>query len=292
MTDAFLDYLRFEKRHSAHTVLAYSQDLQQFSAFGQQQQPDFRPEDAHYRHVRAWVISLMEGESQPRTVNRKVASLGAFFRFLMLKGLREHNPVKKLRALKTPARLPHFVKAEEMPDLLSPASFSEDFAGLRDRLVLELLYGAGLRRSELLGLRLQDVDLQARTLKVMGKRGKERIIPIPEPLSEILLVYLRERQATHPMLIVRNDGLPAYPGLVYGIARRYLSEHTSADRRSPHVLRHTFATHMLNEGAALNDIKELLGHGSLAATQVYTHNSVDRLRKVFEQAHPRASKKR
>ncbi len=291
MIDSYLRYLEYEKRYSRHTLTAYKTDLQQFATFLGAYET--LPEKADYRLIRLWVISLVEDGLHPQSVNRKIASLRSFYKFLLRKQAIDKDPTAPLQALKTPRNLPVFVQEKDLDRLFDHYEFSDDFAGLRDRLILELLYGTGMRRAELLGLTDEAIDKTRRQIKVLGKRNKERIIPVSAGLVELIGKYIQERNKTfgrlpHNKLIVTDKGAPAYPVLVYRTVVRYLGSVVSLDKKSPHILRHSYATHLLNNGADLNAVKDLLGHASLAATQVYTHNSLEKLKKVFKQAHPKA----
>lgn len=288
----YLDHLAFERRASPLTVAAYRRDLGQFASFLAAQGLD-QPEMATGAMVRAWMMSLMENGTGPRSVNRKLSALRGFFRFARLTGCIRNEPTALLDPPKTPKRLPEFVEERRMDDLFDPAIWPEGYPGRLHRLILELLYGTGMRLAELLGLKGQDVDLAARSLRVLGKRNKERIIPLGDDLVDRLAGYLAEWSGAETgagqgsPLLLNEHGKPLSRRAVQRIVARYLGLVTPQSRRSPHVLRHTFATHMLEHGADLNAVKELLGHAGLAATQVYTHNTVEKLRKVHAQAHPR-----
>lgn len=292
MIDSFLKYLQFEKRLSGNTVIAYQNDLGQFSTFIQS---TFHQDDvasADHGMVRAWIISLVDAGINPASVNRKIACLRTFFKFLLREQAIKTNPMTKIRVLKTPKRLPAFVKESDMVQVLDQREFEDSFAGWRERLVLELFYGTGIRLSELIGLTERSVDLKGRTIRVLGKRKKERVIPFSTHLVKILEGYLsmkrRSVSAVSDALLVTDSGSPCYPTMIYRIVKNNLSTFTTAEKTSPHVLRHTYATHLLNKGAEINAVKDLLGHSSLAATQVYTHNSMEKIKKAFDQAHPKA----
>lgn len=291
MTKSFLRYLQFEKRYSEHTLHAYATDLGQFSAFLTQEKVSI--EKATYQDIRLWIISLVEDGVDPASINRKMASLRSFYKFLLKKGDISIDPSSRLQALKTAKRLPQFVQEQEMSILLDNQAFTNDFSGLRDRLILELLYGTGMRRAELIGLQDNSITYDNRQVKVLGKRNKERIIPIPSSIIKLIKEYINVRDGhfnttTHPSLLVTDKDAACYPALVYRTVKKYLGTVVSLEKRSPHVLRHSYATHLLNNGADLNAVKDLLGHASLAATQIYTHNSLEKLKKVFQQAHPKA----
>ncbi|MCZ8023157.1 MAG: tyrosine-type recombinase/integrase [Cyclobacteriaceae bacterium] len=292
MTDAFLRYLEFEKRLSKHTVLSYETDLKQLVDFLHQTFEVQQAELATFPMLRGWIANLVETDINPRSVNRKIACLRSFYKFLMKQEVISTNPAEKLKVLKTQKRLPVFVKESEIQELLNHAIFEDTFKGLRDRLIIELLYGSGMRLSELLGIKDHDIQWHKQTIKVLGKRNKERIIPFSNYLVTIIREYQQARNKevgkhSENFLLLTNNGEPAYAGLVQASVKKYLSL-TNAEKRSPHVLRHTYATHLLNKGAEINAVKDLLGHSSLAATQVYTHNTMEKLKKAFEQAHPKA----
>lgn len=292
MIESFLHYITFEKRFSSHTVKSYRNDLLQFNTFLSENFPEFQIEQAKNISVRAWVIHLMELELNTKSVNRKLASLRSFYKFLKKKGIR-NDQLQTFNALKVRKSLPVFVQEEHLGALLNDFPFEDTFVGLRDKLVMELLYATGIRLSELLNLKYNDIDFYDRNINVLGKRNKERIIPFPKTIGLIIENYQRGKikrfpNNRHPNLIVTNKGEPGYPMFIYRIVKKYLDLIPAVEKKSPHVLRHSFATHLLDKGADLNAIKELLGHSSLAATQVYTHNSMDRLKAIFDQAHPKA----
>lgn len=291
----FLQYLKFEKRSSAHTVLAYESDLQQFYTFlTTQHQAVPEPNDISHHDIRSWIVSLMDNGLSSRSVNRKVATLRKYFKFLMQEKVISHNPAAKIQSPKISKQLPAVIETERLNSLLdSSEAFDSDFAGQRDKLVIELLFGTGIRLSELVSLHETDYNTYDQTIKVLGKRNKQRIIPLNAELVAALQRYLGLKKTEQfdnnsLKLIVTNKGADAYPKYIYLIVRKYLSYISTQDKKSPHVLRHTFATALLNNGADLNAIKDLLGHANLSATQIYTHNSVERLKSVYKQAHPKA----
>ena len=291
MVSYFLQHIQYEKRLSHHTVTAYEGDLKQFSLFLHFQYEFKEPEKADFQMIRSWIVSMVEEKIENKSVNRKIATLRSYFNFLLRHKVITTDPMLKIKALKTDKTLPKYVEEKPMENLLDDIKFSEDFAGLRDKLVLELLYGTGMRLAELIGLKISDLNLYNNTLTVLGKRNKHRIIPMNRTLAEAIKNYLKIRDEVaqdNQYLIISDNGTQAYPMFIQRLVKKYLSLVTSLEQRSPHVLRHTFATHLLNRGADLNAIKDLLGHSSLAATQVYTHNSIEKLKKVFEQAHPKA----
>jgi integrase/recombinase XerC len=291
---SFLHYIEFEKRYSSHTLKAYRKDLEQFSQFLKEIYALDNAQEADFNMIRSWIISLNEDQTQAISINRKIATLKSFYKFLLKKGEISQNPTLRLKPLKTPHKSPNFVEEDKLVALLDKFPFNEDFDGWRSKLILEILYGTGIRLSELINLKTSQIDTSQAQLKVLGKRAKERIIPIHTSLMAIILEYEQVKKVffgsepMSPYLILTDKGTKSYPSLIYRTVEKYLKFITTQSQKSPHVLRHTFATHLLNKGADLNAIKDLLGHSSLAATQVYTHNSLDRLREVFEQAHPKA----
>ena len=251
------------------------------------------PGEIRHTHVRSWMVDLMERGNVPRSVNRKLSCLKSFFKYLRKQGEITTNPMLKVIPPKTGKRLPVFVPEKAMSLLFGQVDFGEGHGGLRNRLVMEVLYCTGIRKSELIGLKTADVDFSTNHIKVYGKGGKERLIPVARHLAELMRQYIEMRRVVFPVneaanLILSDKGKPLAAGNVYNLVKRYLSIVTTVEKRSPHVLRHSFATHLSNNGADLNAIKELLGHSSLASTQVYTHNSIEKLKKVYQQAHPKA----
>jgi integrase/recombinase XerC len=286
--DSFLEYLRYEKRFSNHTLVAYSNDLRQFYKYCLQVYEVGELSDISHVLVRSWVVKMMEEDITPRTINRKITALKTFYKYLLRQGIVKLNPMLKVQAPKSSKRLPVFVEKEKMDLLLDKVIFREGYSGLLHKLIIELFYGTGMRLSELIGLKENDVDLGSCQLKVLGKRNKERIIPFNKELKTRIGDYLKVRQGSSEFLLLDEKGKKLNEKFVYGLVKSYLSQVTTIDKKSPHVLRHTFATHMLNNGADLNAIKELLGHANLAATQVYTHNTVEKLKNIHKQAHPKA----
>jgi len=291
MRDSFLKYLKFEKRYSAKTILAYQTDLQQFQDFLTEGFDGVPSAEANHGIVRSWVVSLVESGLGAVSVNRKIACLRSYFKFLIKQDIVAKDPMAKIKILKTKKKLPHFVQEAEMVTALDQTNFGNDFDHLRDQLVLELLYGTGMRLSELIGLKDSSVNLRDRTLKVLGKRNKERVIPFTASLVQLIEAYrkIRDREVgrKNDFLMVMKTGESLYPMMVNRIVKKYF-KNSNLEKKSPHVLRHTYATHLLNHGAEINAVKDLLGHSSLAATQVYTHNTMEKLKKVFDQAHPKA----
>lgn len=292
--EAFLNYLQYEKRVSPHTVKAYRTDLEQFVQFSLAECGSDDVRQATTALVRAWMMQLMEEGDSARSINRKISALRAFFRYHVRMGDVQTNPMEAISAPKIAKRLPQFVSQNEMENLFRAELFEDTFEGWRDRLIIELFYVTGMRLSELVNLKRSDIDLYDGSLKVMGKRSKERIIPFSPRVKGVIVKYLEifdEKYAGNPknsFIFVAPNGNKIYPKAVYRIVRKYLDMVTTIDKRSPHVLRHTFATQMLNHGADINAIKEILGHSSLAATQVYTHNTIEKLKNIYNQAHPRA----
>ena len=291
--DGFIDFLRFERRYSPHTVVSYQTDLGQFAAYLKSAYELADPAQATHPLIRGWVVELMQENLDPRTVNRKVACLRSYYKFLLRAGVIEANPMLRIKAPKMARKLPEFVPEQALNDMLNTFAFGDDFAGQRDQLVLEMLYGTGIRLSELLGIHADDVSLGGSTVRVTGKGNKQRLVPLNPSLKLVIERYQTRRAsefgAAPGPLLLTDKGEPMYEKLVYRTVKYYLSQvTTSVAQQHPHALRHAFATHLLGKGADLNSIKELLGHASLAATQVYTHLSVERLKSVFEQAHPRA----
>ena len=308
--ERFVKYLQYEKRFSPHTVTAYQNDLKQFllhtATSGQQAKLSSDETDAKialltadinvvtYNDIRDWIVELMNNQQTAKSVNRKIASLRTFFKFLLREGVITSNPASKIQAPKIPKRLPVVVEEDKIMALLSNnENFENDFTGTRDKLIIEMLFGTGIRLAELVGLKDTDVDLYSNTIKVLGKRNKERIIPINNELKALLINYMGLKKSENLYnnsltLFVTPKGAAAYPKMVYLIVHKYLSYISTQDKKSPHVLRHSFATSLLNNGADLNSIKELLGHANLSATQIYTHNSVERLKSIYKQAHPKA----
>ena len=289
----FLQYIQYEKNYSAHTVAAYENDLRQFMQFVYGEET-FYPETIDTKIVREWIISLMEEGYSPRSVNRKLSSLKAFYRYLYRYKQIDHNPMKKISGPKTNKTLPYFVKDKDMETLLPNWTEGEEktFENERDKAILDVFYSTGMRCAELVGLKEEDVDFSAHLIKVTGKRNKQRLIPFSMPLETSLLDYRNIRNETTGrqagLFFTRNDGRPLTNNMVYHIVKKKLTEVPNLSKRSPHVLRHTFATSMLNNGADLNAVKELLGHASLSSTEVYTHTTFEELKKTYHLAHPRA----
>ena len=291
LLDQFLKYLQLEKRYSPHTVKAYQIDLTQFQDYLEESYESVLQKVKHPM-VRSWLAEMLDYGISPRSVNRKITALKSFYKFLLKEEKIKEDPTIKVVPPKMSKKLPVFVEEDQMRKLLDELDFTGGYAGVRDKLMIELFYSTGIRQAELIHLKINDIDLSSNVIKVLGKRNKERLIPLTLELRKKIEIYLKLR-AELPVkdssyLLLTNKGKKLYPNLVYRQVNHYLSQVTSLDKKSPHVLRHTFATHMLNNGADLNSIKELLGHANLSATQVYTHNTIDKLKKVYNQAHPRA----
>jgi integrase/recombinase XerC len=291
--ESFLLYLNVERHYSQHTILSYKNDLDQFYSFITINCSCNNPVDISSQDVRAWVISLLDRGISPATVHRKISCLRVFYRYLRKEGLMKNDPLEKLVLPKRKKRLPVFVDEKSISGLLDTFEFGEDFAGQRNRTIIEMLYNTGMRRSELIGLKDSDVDISGESVRVLGKRNKERIIPLVRPFIPKLKEYIKVRDESintdnNGWFFITDKGNKLYDKYVYTIVKKYLTMVTTIEKRSPHVLRHTFATHMLNHGADLNSIKELLGHANLSATQIYAHNTFEKLKKVYKQAHPRA----
>ncbi|MBD1392548.1 tyrosine-type recombinase/integrase [Mucilaginibacter glaciei] len=300
--DKFIQYIKFEKRYSPHTVSAYQSDLDQFLLFlnPPHTQPSVTgPADVTHHDIRNWMVQLMDDGVSARSVTRKIATLRKYFKFSLQEGDITANPTSRISAPKVPKYLPVVVDGDKLTGMLDGKMdgefdkiFADDFEGTRDKLVIEMLFGTGMRLAELVGVKETDVDFYENTVKVLGKRNKQRIIPLNSELVQLLKRYIEVKKSekinnNSLTLLVTNKGADVYPKLIYNTVHRYLSNISTQQKRSPHVLRHTFATSLLNKGADLNAIKELLGHANLSATQIYTHNSVERLKSIYKQAHPK-----
>lgn len=285
----FIDYIQFEKRNSSHTIIAYTNDLNDFDDFIQK---EFNSQlsEVNYQMIRSWVVQLMEEKLTAKSVNRKLSTLKSFYKFLVKKQVIKVNPATRVVSPKIPKRLPSFVEEDKMDMVFKNHPFTDDFFGTRDSLIMELFYSTGMRRSELINIKISDINNNS--VKVLGKGNKERIIPVTSSVFEVLKRYLKFRKEkvtdSTSILLLNDKGKIMSPGFVYNKVISYLGRVTSMKKKSPHIIRHTFATHMLNHGADINAIKELLGHSSLAATQVYTHNSIEKLKNIYTNAHPLA----
>ena len=291
---SFLEYLLLEKGYSRHTITAYKTDLIAFKDFCEVVYNQDSLVNINYVQVRSWVVSLIDADISNNTVNRKVSSLKSFYKFLQKTGLIEINPLAKHRALKVPKKVQVPFTSKEINQVILNINKNKDFDSIRNKLLVELLYSTGIRRAELINIKERDVNKANCTIKVLGKRNKERFVPILASVLDTLDEYLilrNKNQFDSEFLLITSKGNKIYETLVYRIINSYFSQVSSKVKKSPHILRHSFATHLLNEGADLNSVKELLGHSSLASTQVYTHNSLDAIKKVYNQAHPRSKKK-
>jgi len=288
----FIDYLSLEKNYSVHTIKAYKRDLQDFLEFTNTQYDYTEVKTVHYAIIRSWIVSLVDGGVSNRSVNRKISSLKSYYKFLLKTRQITINPLSKHKALKTAKKVQIPFSEKEIEDVLTLLEEKKDFEGLRNKLIVELFYSTGMRRAELVVLRLNNVSLEQQTIKVLGKRNKERIIPLLPSVVKTITQYLILREALENIkdssyLLLSGKGVKIYETLVYRIINSYFSKASEKVKKSPHILRHSFATHLLNEGADLNAVKELLGHSSLASTQVYTHNSIAKLKQVYQNSHPR-----
>lgn len=290
----FLAYLKFQKRYSRHTLVAYENDLTGFFNFLELQYAGIELPEIKAIFIRSWLAAMKEkNEAGAKTLNRKISSLKSFFKFLMKKGVIDITPMDAVATPKLPKRVPHFVDEKDMSRLFDPIRFANDWMGKTEKLILVILYQTGIRKSELINLQEGHIDWGNHTIKVLGKGNKERIIPVSAGLTESMKNYSKEKKEIfeslpHPNLLVGKKGLPLDPKQVYIIVRKYLTQITTIEKKSPHILRHSFATHIANNGAPLQAVKELLGHSSLAATQVYTHTSIEKLKDVHKKAHPKA----
>ncbi|WP_405607300.1 tyrosine-type recombinase/integrase [Polaribacter sp. Asnod1-A03] len=294
MITSFLEYLSLEKKYSANTITAYRNDLISFRdfliiEFGQE-----NLSEVNYSQVRSWIVSLVDLKVSNRTINRKVSSLKSFYKFLQKIHQIDVNPLSKHNALKVEKRIQVPFTSKEVDEVIKEIDYKDDFVSVRNKLIVELFYSTGIRRAELINIKEVDVNIPERIIKVLGKRNKERFVPVLNSVAETLMQYLvlkKEIKKDSDKLFITEKGNKIYESLVYRVINSYFSRVTSKEKKSPHILRHSFATHLLNEGADLNSVKELLGHSSLASTQVYTHNSLDAIKKVYNKAHPRSGKK-
>jgi integrase/recombinase XerC len=286
--DSFIQYLQYEKRFSKHTITAYHQDINSFFNYLTTTYQITQLSEITHSIIRSWIVYLMEHNITPRSINRKISTLKSFYKYLLRQNILAENPMLKVQAPKASKKLPVFIEKDKMDLLLDKTHFGTDFDGLQQQLILEMFYHTGMRLSELSNLKTSDVDLYNSQLKVLGKRNKERIIPFNEELKILIENYMRYHSNSSTEYFFKSkSGEKLYPKFVYRLVNKYLSLISTQHKKSPHVLRHTFATHMLNNGADLNSIKELLGHASLSATQVYTHNTVEKLKNIHKQAHPK-----
>ena len=285
--DVFLNFIKTERRLSPHTIKSYSSDLKQFSKFlSKVCNINSDINQVTFQTIRSWVVCLLENNINPRSVNRKISVLKSYYKFLLQEGILSYNPMIKIISPKTSKRLPSFVDKDDIQNLLDKVKFENNYIGNRDRLIIEFFYVTGIRLSELINIKISDIDFYNNHIKVLGKRNKERLIPLSNNMTNKLKNYVNENDISE--YLFNNKGKKMYSKLVYRLVKKHLNLVSSIDNKGPHVLRHTFATHMLNNGADINAIKELLGHSNLNATQVYTHNSIEKLKSVYNQAHPRA----
>jgi len=290
--ESFINYLKYEKRYSHLTAIAYKKDLDQFEEFFVKTIGDFNVEGINDKIARRWIVDLMDKGLSARTVNKKISALKSFNKYLMRLEVVSENNLVNVIVPKVRKKLPQFVEEKNLNHLLDDGFFGNDFEALRDKLILSLLYGTGIRLSELMNLRDADISQTEYLIKVLGKRNKERIVPYPRSLNTLIEQYKTERTRLFgspvSYLLLTAKGNPAYEKLIYRAVLKYLTLVTTIDKKSPHVLRHTFATHLLNRGADLNAVKEMLGHSNLSATQIYTHTSLEKIQKVYRLAHPRS----
>ena len=291
MLKKFLDHLRFEKRFSSHTLTSYETDLRQLQEFLIREYEGLAIEESTHEVLRSWIVEMVEQGRNPKTINRKISAVKSFFKW----GIKHRNfksdPTLKIVLPKTSKRLPVYIEESQMDTLLDYSVFPNSYEGKRDELIIELFYQSGIRSAELINIKKRDINYANQTIKVLGKRNKERIIPVGEKIAEKIssfseIAVKSEKHDGYDYLFLTSRGAKLYPKLVYRIVNNYLSKVSALRKKSPHVLRHSFATHMLNRGADLNAIKELLGHASLAATQVYTHNSIEKLKEIHRKSHP------
>ncbi len=290
LIDKFLRYLQFEKRCSSHTLINYSNDLKQFATYLEKQYEEKDLRAANHFYIRSWMVHLLENKIKPASINRKISTLKSFYRFLVREGIMSVNPMKKIIAPRVPSRLPHFIHAERMEAVFSDMHFDDSFEGRQERIILELLYATGMRRAELAGLKENDIDFANQTIRVFGKRNKQRLIPMLPSLARSIKHFIQEKSLYRhsEFLLTDTFSKPLGSARIYKIVKKHLTLAGIPGRKSPHVLRHTFATHLLNNGADISALKEILGHASLAATQIYTHNTIEKLKAIYKQAHPKA----
>ncbi len=296
MTDRFINHIKYARRLSANTIKAYQNDLTQFCDYLVKSYDITDVAQANHQNIRSWLVFLIDHSISPKSINRKITTLKSFYKYLIRENVIQENPMLKIISPKSPKLLPSFIKESDMDQLNLNVDFGADFSGIRDKLILDTFYSTGIRLSELINLKASDVDLSNQTIKVLGKRSKERIVPITQSLSISISQYLPLRQLimtennleNNEYFFITKTGKQTYPKLVYRIVTKYLAYVSKNPKKNPHTLRHSFATSMLNHGADLNAVKEILGHSNLAATQIYTHNTIEKLKKIYKQAHPRA----
>tara|TARA_Y100000739_G_C20505853_1_gene417169 strand:- start:125 stop:1000 length:876 start_codon:yes stop_codon:yes gene_type:complete len=282
--EKFIDYIDNEKRYSKHTITAYSADLCSYIKYLNSH--DMYLIDVNSNFIRNWIRFLSQNQKSFRSINRKISTLKSFYKFLFKSKIINFNPMDKIMFVKNKNKIPVFINSSTMEDLFSKIDFSSDFNGVRDKLILDFFYSTGIRLSELIDLKLNDVDLDSSLLKVFGKRNKERLIPFSDNMKKSIVFYISKRESKLPFLFLNKDK-KLYPKFVYRLVKKYFAKISSITNISPHKLRHTFATHMLNNGAEINAIKDILGHSNLSSTQVYTHTTIDRLKSVYKKAHNR-----
>ncbi len=291
---SFLEYLSLEKKYSVHTIKAYKRDLISFQNFCIESYQQEKISDIHYSQIRSWIVDLVENKVSNRSVNRKISSLKSFYKYLQKIKIIQNNPLSSHKALKTSKKIQVPFSIKEVNEVLSNIVIEDSFETSRNKLIVALFYSTGMRRTELIQLKMNSINFSEKQLKVIGKRNKERLLPLLPSVLKSMHNYIKQRDlidSSEDYLFLTSKGNKLYETLVYRIINNYFSNVSSKLKKSPHILRHSFASHMLNEGADLNSVKELLGHSSLASTQVYTHNSLEQLKKVYKQAHPRSTKK-
>jgi len=293
LIQTFLDYLKFQKRYSQHTILAYQNDLTNFFDFIEKQFGEMPFAEIKPSYIRSWLAGLKENKIESKSINRKISTLKSFFKYQQKQELLQSNPMATISSSKVKKRLPQFVAETDINTLFNYVEFPDDWNGRTDRLLFLLLYNTGIRQAELISLKETHIDSRNSSIKVLGKGNKERIVPVSNELTQLVQEYIVEKRnniegADTEILLVNVNGKKLYPKYIYNVVKKYLSSVTTIDKKSPHVLRHTFATHLMNHGANINAVKELLGHSSLAATQIYTHNSIEKLKEIHNKAHPKA----
>ncbi len=293
MLKSFISYLTHEKRYSSHTVISYENDIRQFHKFIEEKYSVYDIATVNHYMVRSWLVHLMQNKISAKSINRKFSSLRTYFLFLLRQGVVDKNPTKKVIPPKIGKRLPSIIQKSEIERLLDDIIFPDDFSGCRDKIIITILYNTGIRRSELINLSDNDIDFYSKVIKVLGKGNKERIIPMTEDMIQELKKYISVRNGFFEKqkfnyTVVTDKGNKMYPKFVYDVVTKYLSMVSSSKRRGPHILRHSIATHLADEDVELNAIKTMLGHSNLSATQIYTHNSVEKLKKAYLKAHPKA----
>jgi integrase/recombinase XerC len=289
---SFLNFIRYEKRYATHTITAYTKDLEQFSKFLYNQYEIEEAQEVERIYVRAWIVELIEAKLEPSSIHRKISTIKAYFKYLQEKGIIIRNPIQEIPLPKIIKQKPSYINEAQLSILFNEVKFGKDFNGRKEKIILDILYSTGIRRSELINLTFKRINLEKSQINILGKGNKERIVPISQQLTFDIESYVKERidcfGNSSPYLFLTQKGKQLYPKAVYNIVKKYLSQITTISKKSPHTLRHSFATHLLANGADLRAIQELLGHTSLASTQVYTHNSLEKLKDIYKQAHPKA----